>query len=114
MTTAPATVEQPDTEQPQAPKPASKAAAKSAAKPAAKQTAAKPAAKPAEPQTPTSALSPEQKRQLGSAVIAAAAKVLGTAAIKDLPAETVKAQVAAWMKYVPADQWPAALPKPAK
>ncbi len=43
-------------------------------------------------------------------MIAAAAKVLGTAAIKDLPAETVKAQVAAWMKYVPADQWPAALP----
>lgn len=105
MTTAPA-VEQPDAEQPQAPKPASK--------PAAKPAASKPAAKPAEAQTPTAALSPEQKRQLGSAVIAAAAKVLGTAAIKDLPAETVKAQVAAWMKYVPADQWPAALPKPAK
>ena len=113
MTTAPA-VEQPDAEQPQAPKPASKPAAKPAAKQTASKPAAKPAAKPAEAQTPTSALSPEQKRQLGSAVIAAAAKVLGTAAIKDLPAETVKAQVAAWMKYVPADQWPAALPKPAK
>src|SRR5690349_3532944 len=120
MTTAPATVEQPADEQPKpaskpaqakpaAPK-AAKPAAPKAAKPAAPKAAAKPTAdKPAPAQTPDSPLTPEQKRQLGSAVIAAAAKVLGTAAVKGLPAQTVKAQVAAWLSYLPHDQWPAGL-----
>lgn len=113
MTTAPATVEQPDAEQPQ-PKPQAKpAASKAPAKPAArKPAAAKPAAKAAKPapQTPTSPLTPEQKRELGNAVITAAAKALSTPAVKDLPAETVIAQVAAWLKYVPHTTWPADLP----
>lgn len=117
MTTAPATVEQPADEQPKpASKPAqAKPAAPKGAKPAAPKAAAKPTAdKPAPAQTPDSPLTPEQKRQLGSAVIAAAAKVLGTAAVKGLPAQTVKAQVAAWLSYLPHDQWPAGLTKPVR
>jgi hypothetical protein len=53
------------------------------------------------------------KRALAAATVAAAAKVLGTAAAKGLPRDTVAAQVGQWLSYLPhGGQWPAALPRP--
>jgi len=58
-------------------------------------------------------LTKEQKRVLATATVAAATKVLGTAAVKGLPADTTRAQIAQWMAYLPhGGQWPAALPRP--
>jgi hypothetical protein len=112
-TTAERPAEQ-DAPKPAAPKPASKPAAKPApGKPAPAKAPAKPAAaKPTAPQTADSPLTPEQKRELGNLVIATGAKLLASnpAALKGLPANTVKAQVAAWLAYVPHTEWPASLP----